>query len=334
MVSKARALAAIIALLSLPSSPTMARQSGDLDPVLEKMGQYVAGYGEKASVVVGVEKYTQSINTEQGEPTRPRQLVAEFAIVKASDGWIGFRDVVQVDRTKVADRQDRLARLFTEAAVDVSEMTRIANESARYNVGPVATNLNLPTTALFFFQPQNLRRFTFKKAGVKKIDGVDTVEIAFKETKSPTLIGTRAGRDVPMEGTLWVVPEDGTVVRTRLRLRGFADRTTTKEQEAPRQRPTANPNVQTGGREALAIAAGTPDPFDARDIKSVADIETTYRRDATTGLWLPARMEEQYEGAIKVGAKPPFFGMSTTRATYSEYKQFGAGAQVKIPKAP
>ena len=300
------------------------------DPLLEKLGAYVAGYGEKASVIVAVEKYTQSVTTAEQGMLRPRQLVAEFAIVKVAGGWAGFRDVVQVNNEKVSDRRDRLMKLFTEPSSDTSEATRIANESARYNIGPVATNLNLPTTTLFFFQPANLHRFTFTRQGQKKVEGVDTVEYAFKETVSPTLVVKRDGTNVPLEGTLWIAPADGAVIRTRLRLRGFADTVTTNVQAAPSNRPAVNPNVPTGGRPQ----AGLTDPIDQRDIKSAADIEVTYARDKTTGLWLPSKMSEQYEGPIKLGSRPPFQGMSTTRASYSDYRQFGTGAEIRIGRTP
>lgn len=296
-------------------------------PEVEKLGAYVASYGEKASVVVGVEKYTQSVTTAEAGMMRPRQLIAEFAIVKTQSGWVGYRDVVQVNTERVADRQDRLLKLLTEPATDTSEVVRIANESARYNIGPVATNLNLPTTTLFFFQPANLHRFAFTRAGARKIDGTDTVEIAFKEIASPTLVGRRDGTDVPIEGLLWIRPADGAVVRTRLRIRGFLDSMTTTIQSAPAERPAVNPNVATG-RPAPPFA----DPLGQREIRSLANIEVTYALDTATGLWLPATMSEQYEGPIKIGSRPAFEGLSTTRAKYSGYRTFGTGAKMLIPK--
>ena len=302
----------------------------DLQPALQKLAQYVASYGEQASVIVGIEKYSQRVTTQTGD-ARPRQLVAEFAIVKAAGGWTGYRDVVEVNGKDVSDRRDRLLKLFTESTATESEVTRIANESARYNIGPVATNLNLPTTTLFFFDPQNLPRFAFEYEGTKKIDGTNTIEISFKEVKSPTFVRTRDGRDVPMEGKLWVVPDDGTVVRTSMRLRGFSDVISSKEQQAPSQRPAVNPNTPTGGREALERGVFA-DPIGQAEIKSVADIDVTFKRDATTGIWLPSEMMEVYEGPIKLGNRPPFQGVSTTRAKYSEYKRFGTGIRISIPK--
>lgn len=310
--------------------PAGAQDKPPLLPEVQKLGAYVAAYGEKASVVVGVEKYTQSVTTAEAGMIRPRQLIAEFAIVKTSGGWVGYRDVVQVNTERVADRQDRLLRLLTEPSSDTSELVRIANESARYNIGPVATNLNVPTSALFLFQPSNLHRFAFTRKASRKVEGVDTVEIDFKEIVTPTLVGRRDGTDVPLEGTLWIIPADGAVVRTRLRMRGFLDTMTTTIQSAPGARPDVNPNVATGGRPAPSFA----DPIGQRDIKSLADIDVTYALDTTTGLWLPTKMSEQYEGPIKLGPRPAFEGLSTTRATYGSYRKFGTGAKVIIPKQP
>ena len=135
-----------------------------LEPVLTKLGAYVAAYGEKVSLIVGIEKYTQSVMFDSAtSPAQPRRLVAEFAIVKTSDssGWVGFRDVVEVDGKALRDRRDRLLSLFTNTAADTSEAARIANESARYNVGPISRNFNTPTSALFFFLPEHHGRFNY-----------------------------------------------------------------------------------------------------------------------------------------------------------------------------
>lgn len=218
-----------------PGAPAPISTDPALNDVLTKLAGYVSRYGEKASLVVGVEKYTQHVELERAQPSRPRRLVAEFALVKTEGpgGWIGFRDVVEVDGEAVQDRRDRLMTLFTDSAAPMPEATRIANESARFNVGPISRNFNVPTMALLLFTPENLARFTFTLKGTDRIDGVETREVAFRETKRPTMVMTRAGKDVPLEGTLWIVPSDGTVVRTRLRMRGFADAIAMGDARAP-----------------------------------------------------------------------------------------------------
>lgn len=321
----------VITLVTGSMDATLAQPTVDpaLAPVLAKMGAYVSAYGEKAALIVAVEKYTQTVMFEGAPaPAQPRRLVAEFAIVKTSDGsgWVGFRDVVEVDGKKLTDRRDRLVSLFTSTAnTDASEVTRIANESARFNAGPVSRNFNVPTTAMFFFLPAHLVRFEFTRKGSRKIDGVDTWEIAFKETRTPTFIMTRAGADVPVSGTLWVKPDDGTVVRTRLRMNNFADQMTSPVQSAPAQRPEMDPSKPQGRR-----SAAVPTMY-WQKVESSADIEVTYKRSQEVGVWLPAVMEELYNGPITLTVNPSV-GRSTTRATYSDFKQFATAGTLVVPK--
>ena len=72
-------------VLALPLS---ARQEPTLEQVMERVGKYVASYGEKAAVVVASEKYTQSVLVDGADMGRPRDLKAEFAIQIATD-WQG-----------------------------------------------------------------------------------------------------------------------------------------------------------------------------------------------------------------------------------------------------
>jgi hypothetical protein len=290
---------------------------------MERVGAYVAGYGAKASVVVSTEKYTQ-VMWADGVPMRPIQLEAEFAIVRLTGGgWTGYRDVVAFDGKPVHDRRNRLMELLTDTSADASELTRIANESARFNIGPISRNFNVPTAALFFFTPPNHARFTFERKGTHKIDDVATWEIAFEETRRPTLIMTRAGQDVPIGGSLWVNPVDGTVVRTRLRLRNFADENAaTPDLAAPQQRPAENPNTPRG-----AGPAPRPSTISMSRIDSFADMTVTYRRPEGMTLWLPFTMVEQYEGPIRYKAKS-IRGGSTTNAKYSNFKTFETSIKI------
>jgi hypothetical protein len=314
---------ATVVLLIVGAGSVQATDSA-LTDLVKRIGDYVAGYGEKTSAIVGVEKYSQLVTLEGLEPLKPRRLVAEFAIVRAGAGWTGFRDVVEVDGRKVEERKDRLERLLMEMTGTESDLMRIANENARYNVGPISRNLNVPTAALFFFQPGSLSRFTFTRKGTKKIEGVETVELEFKEVQRPTIVMRRNGVDVPMEGSLWVVPADGTVVRTRLRLKNFADTLAMPGQQAPAVRAPVNPNVPTGGKPRETGL----DNLSSRELETNADIEVTFKKVAEMGLWLPADMSEQYQGPI-YGLKAPTEGRSSTRASYSAYKKFGTGAAIK-----
>jgi hypothetical protein len=363
--------------------------SRELDDVVRKMAGYVASYGAEASVIVGVEKYTQRVTIEE-RPVRPRMLVSEFAIVKAAGrvGWSGFRDVVEVDGKAVGDRRDRLMSLLTGPAGRESELRRISDESARYNVGPVIRNFNVPTTALFFFHPDLVERFTFRRAGTKRIDGVDAVALEFKETHRPTLVMKSDGTDVPCEGTVWVNPADGTIVRTRLRLRNFANlsimsggdparaanapvtefalpppqQATVVQAPAPTEPPPAQAQppqgtqpppsstgttsqTTTGGATSTTATAGESAPVrrhqesDISDLfpsivelDSLVDIEVTYRPEAGSGIWMPAKMTELYEGPIPRGTRTPVRGRTVAEATYSNFKRFETSVKIIVPR--
>ena len=207
----------------LPPASAAGRDA-TLDEVLARVGRYVAGYGQQASIIIGVEHYDQRLLTQTGSEQSKRQSTAEFALVKTSDaiGWSGFRDVIEVDGRRIGNRQDRLQTLFRSGTPDAGEARRIADESARFNLGPARRNFNEPTAALFFLTPSLLPRFGFTRKGESTVDGVTVWEVEFKEKVRPTLIRTVRGGDVPSQGTIWVVPADGTVVRTRLVITGFS----------------------------------------------------------------------------------------------------------------
>jgi hypothetical protein len=313
----------------LASSALSAQQAEPtLDQVMERVGRYVASYGEKAAVVVATEKYSQTVFIEGAPMPRPRSLEAEFAIVRVSGGgWTGYRDVVTVDGKPVQDRRNRLVELLTNTAGDANEVTRIANESARFNVGPISRNFNVPTAGMFFFLPQDHARFAFTRNGSKKIEGVDTWEIEFKEMRRPTLIRTRAGQDVPIEGALWVKPDDGTVVRTRFKMRNFADQEgSVTPQTAPAQRPPDNPASNNGGREAVTRSQSIPS-LKVDKLESEADIEVTYQKPPNIDLWFPSAMTELYQGPITVKITP-VMARTTTKAKYSDFRQFGTSIKI------
>ena len=280
------------AVASPPAAPTAPTDAG-IGAVMARVGQYVAGYGEQASLLVGVEVYNQRFSPPiLGQPSG-RRLTSEFALVKTNAGvWVGFRDVVEQDGKPVADRRDRLQTLFRSGTPDVTAARRIADESARFNIGPVTRNFNVPTAALFFFAPDNLPRFAFNKRGETMIDNVRVWQVEFKERASPSLIRRSDGHDVPSHGTLWLNPVDGTVVRTHLFVNGFIDFIS-----------VADVDVRYARDDRLGLWLP-------------ATMTETYKgavRDPRNSL----------------GSTPRIVGDATAVATYSQFKRFETSGTVK-----
>jgi len=242
----------------LAAVPLLAAQpSLSVKDVMKRVERYVAGYGEATAVVVCSERYEQKAQGSGTGADAVRTLTSDFALVYADaiHGWLGFRDVIEVDGRAVSDRDDRLARVLMASQGRFDEARRLSDESARYNIGAIERNFNVPTAALFFFTPDNHDRFTFTARGVAS-DG--TWEIAFKETDRPTLIRTPDGRSIPSSGTLWVEPQTGTILRTSLQIQ-------------------------------------TIDARGQRTRRGHGQVDVVYRHVDALEMWLPAAMDEQFE---------------------------------------
>jgi len=143
-------------------------------------------------------------------------LRSDFLLVRLpGEDWLAFRDVFERDGKKVRDREERLAKLFLGGAGSRSALDQaksIMDESARYNIGNVSRNFNVPTLVLTLLTPAHRSRMRFEQG--KNEDAGTVVE--FKETSQPTYIRTTGGRDLPVFGRIWVDPADGTIRKTEL----------------------------------------------------------------------------------------------------------------------
>jgi hypothetical protein len=244
------------------ASIALAPAAPSVKDVMKKVGAYVDDYGQRASIVVATEHYTQEVTGNSEVAQRRRFMVADFAIVKIEslDMWQGFRDVLEVDGQRQTDRQDRLLQLLHAAGSDFTEPRRLSDEGARFNIGNIQRNFNVPTTVLFFFRPGDQDRFKFAARRVER-DGA--WQIAFRETERPTIIRTPWHAPVPSEGEIWVRPDEGTIVRTVLR-------TPLLSQESSKPRGE--------GR-----------------------VDVTYRFVESMAMWLPQSMDEEFVGRLRDG---------------------------------
>ena len=119
------------------------------------------------------------------------------------------------DGKKVRDREERLAKLFLSESASRQTFDRareIMDESARYNIGNVNRNINIPTLVLTLLTPVNRTRMRFE---FDKVDETGTI-VEFKETLHPTYVATTGGRDLPVYGRFWMDAATGTILRTEL----------------------------------------------------------------------------------------------------------------------
>ena len=249
-------IGAALAVASLSSLATPA-DALSLKDVMRRVSAYVDGYGEKASIIVTTERYTQESHGGAQEPREQREIVSDVAIVKiaALRTWQGFRDVIEVNGARVTDRDDRLASVLMASEGRLDEARRLSDESARYNIGSIQRNFNVPTSTLFFFGSADRERFKFS---AKTVEPDGTWRIAFRETERPTFIRTPEGRSIYSEGTIWVSPSDGVIVRTQLKV----------------EIPARNADRHRSGAGLVDVTFHHVDGFD---------------------MWLPAAMTETFE---------------------------------------
>ena len=86
-----------------------------------------------------------------------RKLESEIAFVRLvnSTEWLTFRNVRAVDDAAIPDADGRLERLSVVRRCHWWLARLIATESAKFNIGPITRDINVPTTTLHFLHPKH-----------------------------------------------------------------------------------------------------------------------------------------------------------------------------------
>jgi hypothetical protein len=181
---------------------------------------FAAQYQREAPSLVAHEEYVQNatFGTRSG---RQQITTAELVMVKlpAGAGWTWFRDVLTVDKRQVRDREQRLLKLLQSPEPDALDQARkIAQESARFNLGSITRTMNVPNMALEYLEPRQGDRIRFEQLRNDTIDGRPVVVLRFSESAGPSIIRSAVGRDLLARGRVWAEPGSGAIVRTELLL--------------------------------------------------------------------------------------------------------------------
>ena len=224
------------ALVALLTTSLAAQSPPALAGLLARATQYVVNYEQAFSVLVSEEHYVQEIQRptdpgsnlsranpgggmRAGGPVKRQVLRSDYMLVQLGPGhgWMPFRDVFEVNGSRVRDRQDRLIKLFqSNDAARFDQADKIMAESTRYNIGSVKRTINIPTLGMMLLHPSVRERFGFEHEGSDTIGGHVVERIAYRETTRPTLIRTARGSDILLQGQFWIEPATGTIVKTSL----------------------------------------------------------------------------------------------------------------------
>jgi VWFA-related protein len=188
----------------------------ELRSVLALAARYVVDYERAFSHVFAEESYQQEYVDPTGRRTvRNSRADVVFVSLPGAVPWTVFRDVIEIDGSPVGDRAARMKRLFVESpGTAVEKARKILDESGRYNLGPLHRSVNFPTLALSFLLPDSQKRFAFQGKGRRSVMDRDTIEVAYVEQASPTIVHDDSDHDVPSRGRFWIDPETGQVLRS------------------------------------------------------------------------------------------------------------------------
>ena len=206
----------LIGSISIFGTNSSGAQESTLENVLSLAAEYVDQYQRDLGVVIAEEHYlqvTDGINN--------RRLVSDlfvFSMPGEQEPWLAFRDVISVNGTPVEDRQQRLEDVFRESPIITGPVRRrLIMESARYNIGGISRNMNVPTMALQLLAGSDQHRFLFKKKRDRKIDEISVWEVEFEEHTAPALVKNGQGGNLFSYGTVWIEPTTGRVLQTDFR---------------------------------------------------------------------------------------------------------------------
>jgi hypothetical protein len=208
----------VVGFLTGPAA-VFAGQPPTVTDVMQRAHAYIVEYEDDLSGIVSEERWRQRIVLPDGSTESERVLRSDYLVYQLlpEEEWFGFRDVFEVDETAVRDREARFRELFTRGPASVAEQaTKMAAESARYNLGDVYRTINRPTFVLAFLRPAYRSRFDFAKVGDETVNGTPTWVMSYKEIKEPTFIRTQNGKSLKSHGRLWIDPMTGRLVRSEL----------------------------------------------------------------------------------------------------------------------
>lgn len=199
-----------------PAAAVAQPAAATLETVLARAADYVERYQYELGSVIAEEHYHQ-----MADGRRSRRMVSDLLVLATpgtQEPWLAFRDVIEVDGKPVEDRLQRLEDLFLQTPrITGALRRRLIIESARFNIGAITRNVNVPTMALQILASSDQSRFTFEQDGEKTIDGIRTWEIDYEETEPPAMIKNGQGDDLFSHGTVWIEPSSGRVVETDFR---------------------------------------------------------------------------------------------------------------------
>ena len=221
------ALTLALSLAALGAAPPRGLSTRDAVAIVR---QYVNAWQVELAAVVAEERYEQTRSIWSGigrsqfwREAQTRSMRSDVLLLRApaQEAWLTFRDVFEVDGQAVRDREQRFDALFRAPSAQLAtDARRIADESARFNLGTTLRNVNSPTTALVFLQPPYVETVTWSVDSDATRNGMRVWSLQFTQNRPPYAVSGQEGRPVKASGWLWIEPGYGRILETEVLLQG------------------------------------------------------------------------------------------------------------------
>jgi hypothetical protein len=287
------ALAGLLAGLCTAAMPSA--QAVNAKSVVALAQAYLERWEPVLAAIVAEEHYVQALTefTALGiNRQSTRRLVSDVLLVRPPKDpiWMLFRDVLTVDEKPVRDRQRRFDALFVRSESVVAGARRIAEASARYNLGQLARDVNTPAAALIFLKKPFSESTSWKRPAGVDLDGARVWEVAFEQRRAPYAIRTQEGLPQPASGRIWIEDRSGRILKAQV--------------------------------EAWSVGGRTSN----RPPRAWVQVTAHFGPVSGMDVWVPLRMDEQYR--LYDAAANQMLERVEAGATYTNHRRFQTEARI------
>ena len=204
-----------IALTAAIWGGTPHAQKPSLEDVLKKGTQYVTAYAPRVSGVT-LDELFLLIEVGGGRMAPPSRISSDVVLINVNSGLVALRDVYAIDTKPVRTREPRITSILTNPTVSGWQVAQsYAQQNQIYLRANVIVQVSEPTQVLQFLTDAMHDKVTYKLEGQKRIDGVQTIALSFKEPTARDkvyVLGTRG--NAASSGRFWLDPATGAVHQT------------------------------------------------------------------------------------------------------------------------
>lgn len=205
----------LLCLVVVACGSVLADSKPTLENVLRTAATFVNDYESSLTRILADEYYVQKETGPAG--TQARVLRSDVMVVELPNGgWTGFREVHQVGGHEIPDQSRRLESLFLQPVSNtLDQAARIADESARFNLGCLQRTINTPTFALTLLRSDVQSHSHFTLQEVRTDHGRSIATVAFQENDGTGML-VRTRDQAAMHGRFWIDADSGDVRKTEL----------------------------------------------------------------------------------------------------------------------